>query len=278
MKKYDEIHIENLQVFANHGVFPEENKLGQKFLVSAVLYVDSRAAGLQDDLTLSTQYGEVSQFMTSFLQEHTYQLIEAAAEHLTEELLLTFPLLQGISVELKKPWAPVGLPLDTVSVKIERFWHRAYIALGSNLGDKKAYLDMAVESLGEFRGCRVEQVSDYLITAPYGGVEQDDFLNGCLCLRTLLTPEELLSVLHEIEEKAHRKREVRWGPRTLDLDILLYDDLVYDSENLTIPHIEMHLRDFVLEPLSQIAPWVRHPGLGKTVRELAEDLKQKQKK
>lgn len=85
--------------------------------------------------------------MTSFLQEHTYQLIEAAAEHLTEELLLTFPLLQGISVELKKPWAPVGLPLDTVSVKIERFWHRAYIALGSNLGDKKAYLDMAVESL-----------------------------------------------------------------------------------------------------------------------------------
>ena len=216
--------------------------------------------------------------MTSFLQEHTYQLIEAAAEHLTEELLLTFPLLQGISVELKKPWAPVGLPLDTVSVKIERFWHRAYIALGSNLGDKKAYLDMAVESLGEFRGCRVEQVSDYLITAPYGGVEQDDFLNGCLCLRTLLTPEELLSVLHEIEEKAHRKREVRWGPRTLDLDILLYDDLVYDSENLTIPHIEMHLRDFVLEPLSQIAPWVRHPGLGKTVRELAEDLKQKQKK
>ena len=107
---------------------------------------------------------------------------------------------------------------------------------------QKAYLDMAVESLGEFRGCRVEQVSDYLITAPYGGVEQDDFLNGCLCLRTLLTPEELLSVLHEIEEKAHRKREVRWGPRTLDLDILLYDDLVYDSENLTIPHIEMHLR------------------------------------
>ena len=278
MKKYDEIHIENLQVFANHGVFPEENKLGQKFLVSAVLYVDTRAAGLQDDLTLSTHYGAVSQFMTSFLQEHTYQLIEAAAEHLTEELLLTFPLLQGISVELKKPWAPVGLPLDTVSVKIERFWHRAYIALGSNLGDKKAYLDMAVESLGEFRGCRVEQVSDYLITAPYGGVEQDDFLNGCLCLRTLLTPEELLSVLHEIEEKAHRKREVRWGPRTLDLDILLYDDLVYDSENLTIPHIEMHLRDFVLEPLSQIAPWVRHPGLGKTVRELAEDLKQKQKK
>ncbi len=278
MKKYDEIHIENLQVFANHGVFPEENKLGQKFLVSAVLYVDTRAAGLEDDLTLSTHYGEVSQFITKFLQDHTYQLIEAAAEHLAEKLLLTFPLLQGISVELKKPWAPVGLPLDTVSVKIERFWHRAYIALGSNLGDKKAYLDMAVETLCEFRGCRVEQVSDYIITAPYGGVEQDDFLNGCLCLRTLLTPEELLSVLHEIEEKAHRKREVRWGPRTLDLDILLYDDLVYDSENLTIPHIEMHLRDFVLEPLSQIAPWVRHPSLGKTVRELAEDLKQIQKK
>ena len=268
MKKYDEIHIENLQVFANHGVFPEETKLGQKFLVSAILYTDTRRAGKTDELEFSTHYGEVSQFMIRFLQEHTYKLIEAAAEHLAEELLLTFPLLKGLSVELKKPWAPVGLPLDTVSVKIQRFWHRAYIALGSNMGDKKAYLDMAAQKLDEIRGCKVERISGYLVTAPYGGVEQDDFLNGCLQLSTLLAPEELLEAVHQIESEAGRKRDVRWGPRTLDLDILLYDDLVFESEDLIIPHAELHLRDFVLEPLSQIAPWVRHPVLGKTVKEL----------
>lgn len=273
MKEYDEIRIENLQVFANHGVFPEETKLGQKFFISATLYTDTRLAGKTDELEFSTHYGEVSQFMTNFLQEHTYKLIEAACENLAEELLLNYPLLAGVSLELKKPWAPVGLPLDTVSVRIQRFWHTAYIALGSNMGDKKAYLDRAVEELDQKQGCKVEQVSGYITTAPYGGVEQDDFLNGCLRLSTLLGPEELLAAIHEIESAAGRKREIRWGPRTLDLDILLYDDSVYDSKSLTIPHAEMHLRDFVLEPLSEIAPWVRHPILGKNVRELLDELK-----
>lgn len=276
--RYDEIHIENLQVFANHGVFPEENRLGQKFLVSAVLYGNTRAAGQKDDLTLSTNYGEVSQFMTRFLQDNTYQLIETAAEHLARAVLEAYPLVYGISLEIKKPWAPVGLPLDYVSVKIERFWHRAYIALGSNMGDKKAYLDTAVSRLGSASGCRVEKVSDYIVTEPYGGVVQDDFLNGALELRTLLEPWELLDLLHTIEAEADRRREVRWGPRTLDLDILLYDDMVMESEALIIPHIEMHKRDFVLEPMAQIAPWKRHPVLGKTVAELAEEVRTEKEK
>ncbi|MGC2873134.1 2-amino-4-hydroxy-6-hydroxymethyldihydropteridine diphosphokinase [Ihubacter sp. mB4P-1] len=275
MRTYDEIHIENLQVFANHGVFPEETALGQKFVVSAVLYSDLQRAGRNDVLTESTHYGEVSQFMVEFLQKNTYQLIEAAAEHLVWAVLEKFPLVRGISLEIKKPWAPVKLPLDYVSVKITRFWHRAYIALGSNLGDKKGYLDLAVQRLTDAEGCHVEQVSDYIVTAPYGGVAQDDFLNGCLELSTLFTPEELLELLHEIEAAADRKREIHWGPRTLDLDILLYDDLTMDSQDLTIPHVEMHKRGFVLIPLAQIAPWVRHPVLGKSVQEMREEIEEK---
>lgn len=269
---YDEIHVENLEVFARHGVFPEENRLGQKFLISLTLFTDTRPAGTADCLTQSIHYGEVSAFLTDYMHEHTYQLIETAAEHMAEELLLRWPLLKGVTLELKKPWAPVGLPLETVSVKITRFWHTAYIALGSNLGDKKAYLDGAVQALDQVRGCQVKKVSSYLVTAPYGGVEQDDFLNGCLELKTFLPPHELLDRLHDIEQAAHRERLVHWGPRTLDLDILLYDDLVLDDEDLIIPHAEMHLRDFVLRPLREIAPHRRHPVLGETVAALAKQV------
>ena len=270
--KYDEIHIENLEIFARHGVFPEENKLGQKFLISLTMFTKTRPAGTSDALEASIDYGSVSHFMTEWMQAHTYKLIEAAAEHLCEELLLRYPLLKGVTLELKKPWAPVGLPLETVSVRITRFWHTAYIALGSNLGDKKAYLDGAVKALNETPGCTVEKVSSYLITEPYGGVEQDDFLNACLILKTWLDPEELLENLHRIEQAAHRERIIHWGPRTLDLDILMYDDLVLESDDLILPHVEMHLRDFVLNPLKEIAPNKRHPILHKTITELADSL------
>ena len=92
-------------------------------------------------------------------------------------------------------------------------------------------------------------------------------------IRTLLTPHELLDRLNEIEQTANRERIVRWGPRTLDLDILLYDDWILDDERLHIPHIEMYKREFVLEPLCQIAPYVRHPVWNRTALELLEELK-----
>ena len=268
----DKIHIKNLEVFARHGVFPEENALGQKFVVSAVLYTSTREAGRADDLAKSIHYGEVSRFITEFMEQNTFQLLETAAERLAEELLLNTERLEKICLEIKKPWAPVGLPLETVSVEIERGWHTAYIALGSNLGDKEANLRLGVEGLRSIRGCRVEAVSDFLVTVPYGGVEQDDFLNGAMKIRTLLTPHELLERLHEIEQEAKRERVVRWGPRTLDLDILLYDDLILDEEELHIPHIEMYKRDFVLKPLCQIAPYARHPVYNRTAAELLADL------
>lgn len=273
--QYDEIHVENLEVFANHGVFPEETSLGQKFVISLTMYVDTRKAGKTDCLEESVHYGEVSSFMTAYTKEHPRKLIEAAAEDLAETVLLQYPLLKGVALELKKPWAPVGLPLETVSVKITRFWHTAYLALGSNLGNKEGYLNQAVKELDSAKDCQVEKVSSYLVTEPYGGVEQDDFLNACLKLKTLLSPQELLERLHEIEQNAHRERLVHWGPRTLDLDILLYDDEVLETEDLIIPHVEMQLRDFVLKPMCEIAPYKRHPLLGKTMTQLLRELEEK---
>ena len=271
----DNITIQNLEVFANHGVYPEENVLGQKFIISAVLYTDTRKAGKSDALEHSTNYGEVCHFIKNMIEGHTFQLIERVAEHLAEKILLTFPLIEKLDLEIKKPWAPIGLPLDTVSIRISRGWHTAYIALGSNMGDKKGYLDMAISMLDKHPLCRVTKVSDFLVTAPYGGVEQDDFLNGALALRTLLTPEELLEELHTIEQEAHRERLVHWGPRTLDLDILLYDDLVMDSEDLNIPHIGIAQRDFVLAPMNEIAPGFVHPVYRKTIQDLLMELKER---
>lgn len=268
----DKIYIKNLEVFARHGVFPEENALGQKFLISAVLYTDTRKAGMTDDLTASIHYGEVSQMMKAFIEENTFKLLETAAERLAFKMLMEISNLEQVKLEIKKPWAPIGIPLETVSVEILRGWHRAYIALGSNMGDKEAYLKQAVAALDEEEGCWVKQVSDFLTTKPYGYLDQDEFLNGCLELDTLLTPQELLELIHRIEADAERKREIRWGPRTLDLDILLYDDLILDTEDLTIPHIEMEKRDFVLRPLAQIAPLVRHPLTRKRVSEMLADL------
>lgn len=268
----DKIKIKDLEVFANHGVFPEETKLGQKFLVSAVLYTDTRAAGKSDDLTKSIHYGEVSHFITKFMQENTYLLIETVVEKLAEALLLETPNLERIQLEVKKPWAPVGLPLDTVAVEIERGWHTAYIALGSSMGDKSTYLQQAVRAIDELPECRVLKVSELIATEPYGGAAENEFLNGAMEIRTLFTPHELLEKLHEIEADAGRERVLHWGDRTLDLDILLYDDLILDTEDLQIPHVEMHKRDFVLDPMVQIAPYKRHPILGKTMQQLSEKM------
>ena len=268
----DKISIKNLEIFAKHGVFPEENVLGQKFIISAELYLDLRPAGLSDDLSLTVNYGEVCGIIVDFVEGNTWMLLETVVERLAEELLLRIPLVKKVSLELKKPWAPIARHVETVAVSIERMWHTAYIALGSNIGDKQAHLKFAVAALDSTRGCRVLRTSSFIQTAPYGYLEQDDFLNGCLALETLLTPQELLDVLHEIEQNAMRERTVRWGPRTLDLDIIFYDELVFADGELQIPHIEAHKRDFVLAPLCEIAPYYVHPVFRKTIRELLAEL------
>lgn len=270
----DQIIIEDLQVYAHHGVYQQENEKGQNFYVSVALETDTRAAGMADDLGLSTNYGVVCRFLHTYLTEHTYKLIETAAEKTSEALLLQFPNVRRLTMEIKKPEAPIPIPFGSVSVKITRGWNRVYIACGSNVGDRKEHLNAAVEALLTDGKCRVLRVSDWIETTPYGGVEQADYLNGALSIDTLYTPEELLVKLQQIERQEARERKERWGPRTLDLDILLYEGRVTDTEKLTIPHRDMKNRDFVLKPLAQIAPYEIHPVFGKAVVQLLEEVEQ----
>lgn len=268
----DKIKITGLKVFAHHGVFPEETANGQDFYINAALFLDCKPAGMTDDLTKSVHYGEVSHFITQFLQEHTYQLIETAAEQTVQALLLEYPLIEKVEFELCKPHAPIGLPFENVSVTISRGWHTVYVAVGSNMGDKETYMKEGIRELGEMPEIQIEKVSDFIVTKPYGGVQQDDFVNGAIRLRTLFTPHELLNALHLVEKHANRERIIHWGPRTLDLDIIFYDDIVYEDDDLIIPHVDMVNRDFVLKPLLELCPNKRHPLLGKTVTQLYGEL------
>lgn len=268
----DRIRIKNLRVFAHHGVYEQEKEQGQNFCVNAVLYVDTERAAESDDIADAVDYGAVCLFIDHYMRENRFDLLEAVAEHVAKEILFEFPAVQKVEIEIEKPDAPIPLRFDGVSVKITRGWHRVFIALGSNMGNRLKYMERAVANLQEDSNFRNIKVSDYIETAPYGGVEQDDFLNGVLEAETLYSPTGLLERLQKEEQLADRKREVHWGPRTLDLDILFYDDLVLDGEKLSIPHPDMKNRKFVLEPLSALAAALVHPVYRKTIAELLKEL------
>jgi 3-oxoacyl-[acyl-carrier protein] reductase len=150
----------------------------------------------------------------------------------------------------------------------------AYIALGSNLGDRCGTLDRAIELLRGEHGVSVRRISSYHETAPEGGPPgQDPYLNAAAELETTLQPGELLAALLRTEQSLGRVRRERFGARTLDLDLLLYSDSVIHEDSLTVPHPRMHERRFVLVPLVEIAPHVRHPVMGSTMQELLRTLR-----
>ena len=174
----DEIRIEGLEVYAYHGVYPEEREKGQTFYVNATLYTDTHKAGLEDKLELSTNYGDVCLFINQWMKGNPYQLLETVAEKLSKAILLKYNLISSVDLEIRKPEAPIELPFGCVSVKVHRGWHKVYLALGSNMGDKEDYINGAIHALKEHPQIKVNKISDMIVTKPYGGVKQDDFLHG----------------------------------------------------------------------------------------------------
>jgi 2-amino-4-hydroxy-6-hydroxymethyldihydropteridine diphosphokinase len=146
----------------------------------------------------------------------------------------------------------------------------AYVGIGSNLGDREGNLRRAVELLAAEDGIEVVSVSEIRETDPVGPVEQGPFLNGAVRLETDLGPHELLARLLAVEQRLGRVRGERWGPRTIDLDLLLYGNEVEDEPGLTVPHPRLHERRFALEPLADLAPGLEIPGKGPISALLAE--------
>lgn len=151
--------------------------------------------------------------------------------------------------------------------------HAAFIALGSNLGERRGNLDRALELLGKTSGIEVIAFSERYLTSPVGGPDQNDFLNMAVKIMTDLAPEELLARLKDIELTMRRKKKPRNHPRVIDLDLIFYGNIVLSSAELVIPHPEAHRREFVMGPISDIEPNLVHPVLKRTVRDILEDIK-----
>ncbi|SMX77180.1 2-amino-4-hydroxy-6-hydroxymethyldihydropteridine diphosphokinase [Brevibacterium antiquum] len=258
----DRIELRGLRVRGNHGVFDFEKREGQDFVIDVTLHTSVSRAAATDDIADTVHYGELAEDVAHIVEDNTFDLIETLASRIAEHCL---DLAEHVEVVVHKPGAPIQRFFNDVSVTVVRSRDstviaetEAYLNLGANLGDAADTLDQAVAALGRHPRITVLRRSSLYRTAPWGGVEQGDFLNLGLIVSTSLPAPELLSVAQGIEVACGRTRELRWGPRTLDIDLIRlgtnHAELVFDTEALTLPHPRAHERAFVL------APWVELDG------------------
>ena len=248
------INIKDLKIEAIHGVYDEEKKNPQLFVFNAKIYLNFLKAAKSDDLKDTLSYCDIMQDINDFAKNNSFNLIETLSYRCALMLILKYRQIEKIELEVQKPDAPYPLQFKTVSTKVELEWHTAYLSLGSNLGDREAHLKDAIKKLNDEDEIEVTKESTLYSNPPYGGVATEEFINQAIEIKTLLNPFDLLDKIHEIEASLGRVRDVHWGNRTIDIDIVFYDNLTMNTERLTIPHKDYKNRDFVLVPLSQIAP------------------------
>lgn len=277
----DRIELRGLTVRGNHGVFDFEKRDGQDFVIDVTLHTSVARAAATDDLAKTIHYGELAEDVAGIVENNTFDLIETLAERIADHCL---SLCEHVEVVVHKPSAPIQRTFDDVRIRVERTRvdsaassvgepataadaapgsagenegeTEAYLNLGANLGDAADTLDQAVAALDRHPDITVIRRSSLFRASPWGGVEQNDFLNLGVLVTTTLSALELLSVAQGIEVACGRTRELRWGPRTLDIDLIRFGDeggeLHSRTPRLTLPHPHAHERAFVLAPWAEL--------------------------
>ncbi|WP_068403229.1 2-amino-4-hydroxy-6-hydroxymethyldihydropteridine diphosphokinase [Kribbia dieselivorans] len=283
----DRIELRGVRARGTHGVFEHEKRDGQEFVVDVVIEADLGPAGRTDDLTRTINYGEVAAGIVARIEGESLDLIESLAAQIAGDIL-KHPRVESVEVTVHKPQAPVGVPFGDVAVVVDR--QRPIVpivvALGSNLGSAvdgevlspAETVQWAAEGLLELSP--TVRLSNLVATDPVGGPEQPEFVNAIALLTTQASPYEVLRELHAMEARFGRTRDERWGPRTLDLDLVQYGDphagtdVVLDDADLTLPHPRAHERGFVLVPWATVDPTavLRVDGVTRAVAELAEQV------
>lgn len=257
----DRIVLRGVRGTGYHGVFEHEKRDGQVFIVDVELEVDLRRAGGSDDLEHTVNYGEIGAAALARIEGEAFDLIERLAEVIAQDCVAR-PLVEAATVRVHKPQAPVGVEFSDVEVVVRRERESAevVIALGANLGDPVETILAAAGQLRRRAGLHGTALSGLYETDPVGGPEQPVYVNAVLTGRTRAAPHTLLERLHRIEADFGRTREIRWGARTLDLDLIQYGtpgstaEVVSADPDLTLPHPRAHERGFVLLPWLDVDP------------------------
>lgn len=300
----DRITLTGLKARGFHGVFDFEKREGQDFVVDVVLHTDHAQAGASDRLEDTVNYADVAQIVADHVMGEPFDLIEALAWAIAGDLLR---VADTVEVTVHKPQAPIDQDFQDVSVTVrrsgagrqqrERLRHerlvrggQAVIGVGANMGNPAETVQSAIDALDLHPHITVLQKSSLYRSAPVGGVEQDDFINAVMTLETTLSAHELLGVCQGVELAHGRTRDVRWGPRTLDLDLIRFTpyeglgrsaglgdagaQLTLTDPVLTLPHPEAGNRAFVLTPWHEIDPsaTIDIDGTTLTLRERLEEL------
>ncbi|SRR5580765_1809293 len=273
----DLIRLLGVRARGHHGFFDFEKREGQEFVVDVELSVDLTRAGATDALAHTVHYGEIAADVVARIEGEPFDLIEKLAAVIARDCVAR-PLVEAATVTVHKPQAPVGVAFGDVQVVVHREATRVpvVIALGANLGNREDTLDDAINALVFDAGLHAVRWSDYVETDPVGGPDQPAYLNAVLLGATSLAPHHLLRRLHEIEAEHGRTREIHWGARTLDLDLIQYgvpgelSEALSDDADLMLPHPRAHERSFVLVPWLEVDPGavVRAPDGLRSVAEV----------
>lgn len=276
----DRIELTGVKVFGHHGVFDEEKDDGQYFLTDVTVWTDVRKAAATDNLAHTISYADIAELIYTVVGGPSRDLIETVASDIATAIILDRHV-HAVEVTIHKPDAPIRHPFADVAVVVRRNrkdLRRVVLSFGSNIAADGVLPAERVQAAMDWvcgsSGYRVVAASPLYITPAWGGLDQDDFINSIAVVETMKTPHDVLRDAQQCERDAHRVRDIRWGPRTLDIDIITSFDNGseehYDTEDLTLPHPWARERAFVLKPWADVEPQARLGG--KSVKSLLATL------